>query len=92
MCHVGQSVANGPPFGLLHTKLLLRGLHLVPMFGESIDSSNQITKGLSAYLRAVGLDPANRDAAGPRRVGRTITYSECSSEPWARSVSCPSVP
>ena len=49
MCFVGQSVANGPPFGLLHTKLLLRGLHLVPMFGESIDSSNQITKGLSTY-------------------------------------------
>ena len=77
MCYVGQSVANGPPFGLLHTKLLLRGLHLVPMFGESIDSSNQITKGLSTYPHAVGLDPAIRDATGPRGVGRTITYSEC---------------
>ena len=58
-------------------KILLRGLQLVPMFGESIDSSNQITKGLSTYPHAVGLDPAIRDAAGPRGVGRTITNSEC---------------
>ena len=53
MCDVGQSVANGPPLGLLHTKLLLRGLHLVPMFGESIDSSKQITKDLSTYHHAM---------------------------------------